>query len=138
MNDLSDNAPALGIDLPGFGSIDQARLISGDDLFIVLDDKYPISPGHALIVARRAARRFGELTPAEKARLGYWIDWCISHLQESLTPPPDGFNVGLNDGLAAGQTIPQFHVHVIPRYEGDVTDPRGGVRFVIPENAKYW
>jgi diadenosine tetraphosphate (Ap4A) HIT family hydrolase len=51
---------------------------------------------------------------------------------------PDGFNVGLNDGAAAGQTIPHVHVHIIPRWEGDVEDPRGGIRWVIPEKARYW
>ena len=50
---------------------------------------------------------------------------------------PDGFNIGLNDGLAAGQTVPHVHIHVIPRYDGDVQDPRGGVRGVIPEKAPY-
>jgi diadenosine tetraphosphate (Ap4A) HIT family hydrolase len=51
---------------------------------------------------------------------------------------PDGINVGLNDGQAAGQTVPHAHVHVIPRFIGDVADPRGGVRWIIPTKAKYW
>ncbi len=51
---------------------------------------------------------------------------------------PAGFNVGINDGPAAGQTVPHLHIHLIPRYEGDVIDPRGGVRWVIPERADYW
>lgn len=53
-------------------------------------------------------------------------------------PEPDAFNLGLNDGPAAGQTVSQLHFHVIPRYHGDVPDPRGGVRWVIPHKAKYW
>ena len=51
---------------------------------------------------------------------------------------PDGFNIGLNDGPAAGQTIAHAHIHVIPRYRGDVADPRGGIRWVLPDKAKYW
>jgi diadenosine tetraphosphate (Ap4A) HIT family hydrolase len=51
---------------------------------------------------------------------------------------PDGFNIGINDGVAAGQTVPHVHIHVIPRYYGDVPDPRGGIRWVIPDNAPYW
>ena len=51
---------------------------------------------------------------------------------------PHGYNIGINDGAAAGQTIDHLHLHVIPRYEGDVPDPRGGIRWVIPEKARYW
>jgi diadenosine tetraphosphate (Ap4A) HIT family hydrolase len=51
---------------------------------------------------------------------------------------PDGYNIGINDGPTAGQTVPHLHMHLIPRYKGDLTDPRGGVRWIIPEKAKYW
>lgn len=124
--------------MKGFGEIERERVLSEDELFIVARDKYPVSPGHSLIIVKRVVARFSELTADEKARLTHWIDWCIAHLEATLKPKPDGFNVGLNDGPAAGQTVGQLHVHIIPRYKGDVTDPRGGVRFVIPEKAKYW
>ena len=107
-------------------------------MFVVVRDKFPVSDGHSLVIPRRAVVRFSQLTPDEKARLMTWIDWCIEHLQETLRSPPDGFNVGLNDGPAAGQTVPQLHVHIIPRYHGDVADPRGGVRCVVPLKARYW
>ncbi len=59
-------------------------------------------------------------------------------LDQQLDPKPDGYNVGFNAGTAAGQTVPHMHVHVIPRYAGDMADPRGGVRHVIPEKANYF
>jgi diadenosine tetraphosphate (Ap4A) HIT family hydrolase len=124
--------------LPAFGEIEPARVLALDDLFAVVHDKFPVSPGHALIIARRSVARFQELTPAEKARLLTWIDWTQQQLTSSLKPPPDAFNFGLNDGPAAGQTITQFHFHIIPRYTGDVPDPRGGIRNVIPSKARYW
>ncbi len=118
--------------------MEAARLLALDDLFAVVSDKFPISQGHTLIIARRPVARFQDLTGAEKARLLVWVDWTQQHLASHLSPAPDGFNLGLNDGPAAGQTVPQFHFHVIPRYTSDVPDPRGGIRFVIPEKAKYW
>lgn len=121
-----------------FGTIEKDRIVADDEYFTVARDKYPVSPGHTLIIVKRPVSRFRELSPHERARLADWIDWCIDHLETTLDPVPDGFNVGLNDGPAAGQTIEQLHVHVIPRYHGDVSDPRGGVRFVIPSKAKYW
>lgn len=124
--------------MKGFGEIERERVLSEDELFIVARDKYPVSPGHSLIIVKRVVARFSELTADEKARLTRWIDWCISHLQTTLKPQPDGFNVGLNDGPAAGQTVSQLHVHVIPRYQGDVADPRGGVRWILPDKARYW
>jgi diadenosine tetraphosphate (Ap4A) HIT family hydrolase len=124
--------------LPGFGTIEPNRVLSEDELFVIISDKYPVSPGHSLIIVKRAVSRFQQLTKEEKDRLTHWIDWCITYLQETLNPHPDGFNVGLNDGPPAGQTVSQLHVHIIPRYHGDIEDPRGGVRFVIPKKAKYW
>lgn len=126
------------LELPAFGMIDPGRLMGVDELFAVVRDNFPISPGHVLIIARRPVRRFQELAPAEKTRLLYWVDWAQTELAATLSPAPDAFNFGLNDGPAAGQTMPQFHFHVIPRYNGDVPDPRGGVRWTIPGKARYW
>lgn len=126
------------LELPAFGNVEPARILALDDLFAIVSDNFPISPGHTLIIARRAVARFQELTGAEKARLLGWLDWTQQHLNSTLEPSPDAFNFGLNDGPAAGQTMPQLHFHVIPRFAGDVTDPRGGVRLVIPSKARYW
>jgi len=130
--------PARILTLPIFGEIEAARLLAVDDLFAVVSDRYPVAPGHTLIIARRPVTRFLELTGTEKARLLVWIDWTQEHLASSLSPAPDGFNLGINDGPAAGQTVLQLHFHVIPRYTGDVPDPRGGIRHVIPAKARYW
>ncbi len=130
--------PGRELTLPVFGLIEPERVLVTDELFAVVRDKFPISPGHTLIIPRRALTRFKELTAAEKTRLMEWAQWAQDELQRTLTPAPEAFNLGLNDGPAAGQTMPQFHFHVIPRYTGDVSDPRGGVRWVIPSKAKYW
>jgi diadenosine tetraphosphate (Ap4A) HIT family hydrolase len=124
--------------LPAFGLIEPERVLAVDDLFAMVCDKFPVSPGHSLIIPRRPLTRFQELTAVEKSRLLEWVDWAQARLQQTLTPAPEAFNLGVNDGKAAGQTMPQFHFHVIPRHSGDVADPRGGVRWVIPEKAKYW
>jgi diadenosine tetraphosphate (Ap4A) HIT family hydrolase len=124
--------------LPAFGLIDPERVLAKDDLFAVVSDKFPVSPGHTLIIPRRTLTRFQELNATEKARLLEWVEWAQRHLEATLVPAPEGFNLGVNDGKAAGQTLAQLHFHVIPRHGGDVPDPRGGVRWVIPGKAKYW
>jgi diadenosine tetraphosphate (Ap4A) HIT family hydrolase len=140
MTTKSSKRPDGGSDLnlPAFGQIESERVLAMDDLFAVVSDKFPVSPGHTLIIPRRALTRFQELNAAEKLRLLEWVEWAQERLQQTLTPPPEAFNLGVNDGKVAGQTMPQFHFHVIPRHTGDVADPRGGVRWVIPAKAKYW
>lgn len=135
---LRQSRPRRPIVVPVFGSIEPARIVAGDRWFLVIRDKYPLSEGHCLIIPRRAAVRFQDLRPSERGRLIDWIGWTQCYLEETLMPPPDGFNLGINDGEAAGQTKRQFHFHVIPRYRGDVADPRGGIRWIIPSKARYW
>jgi diadenosine tetraphosphate (Ap4A) HIT family hydrolase len=124
--------------LPAFGLIETERVLATDELFAVVGDKFPVSPGHTLIIPRRPLTRFRELKAVEKLRLLELVEWTQRHLEATLVPPPEGFNLGVNDGKAAGQTMAQFHFHVIPRHSGDMPDPRGGVRWVIPGKAKYW
>lgn len=123
--------------LPAFGRVEPGRVLRVDELFAVVRDKFPVTPGHTLIIPRRAVLRFAELDAAERVRLLELVEWVQGRLANEA-PAPDGFNLGVNDGPAAGQTMPQFHFHVIPRRRGDVADPRGGVRWVIPGKAKYW
>jgi diadenosine tetraphosphate (Ap4A) HIT family hydrolase len=103
---------------------------------MALWDLYPVSLGHALVVPRRHAASWTELAADEKAAVIAGVDAVRALIDERYRP--DAYNVGYNDGAAAGQTIAHFHVHVIPRYQGDVLDPRGGIRFVLPDKAAYW
>jgi ATP adenylyltransferase len=99
-------------------------------------DGFPVSPGHALIVPRRHVADWFEASPEERSELVEAIDTVRAAIRERHLP--DGFNVGMNLGEAAGQTVPHLHLHVIPRYSGDSDDPRGGVRWVLPAKAAYW
>lgn len=95
-------------------------------------DNYPISPYHMLVIPRRHVKSFFDLEQEEVACMMS----LLFDIQRILRP--EGCNVGINAGEVAGQTIDHVHMHFIPRTAGDVTDPRGGVRWVIPENADYW
>ncbi len=98
-------------------------------------DSFPVSTNHSLIVPKRHVASIFELDSAELAEL--WELVAIVRYQLIKTGA-NGVNIGVNDGIAAGQTVQHAHIHVIPRYDGDVEDPRGGVRWVIPSKAKYW
>lgn len=133
----SQNPEFSELTLPAFGVIERERVLLLDELFAVVKDKFPVTLGHTLIIPRRSVVRFAELSASERERLLELVEWVQRDLS-ALPPGPDGFNLGVNDGAAAGQTMRQFHFHVIPRRTGDVADPRGGVRWVIPDKAKYW
>ncbi len=98
-------------------------------------DKYPVNQGHILIIPKRHVSDFFETTPEEREAISALLQECKSIIDKSYSP--DGYNIGVNVGKTAGQTIFHVHVHLIPRYEGDMTDPRGGVRGVIPEKRIY-
>jgi len=98
-------------------------------------DEYPVNPGHILLIPKEHVVSFVEL-PEEQARDLFRLAVRVIEWLESKHAP-DGFNIGMNQGVAAGQTIEHLHIHVIPRYKGDVEDPTGGVRNVIPEKGPY-
>jgi len=106
------------------------------DAAIALRDAYPVSPGHTLIIPVRHTASFFDATPLERSEMLALLDRAKAQLEAEFFPL--GFNVGINDGTAAGQTVHHLHMHLIPRYHGDVPDPRGGVRWIIPEKADYW
>jgi len=102
----------------------------------VVLDGYPVSRGHTLIIPKRHVGSFFELETKEREDILSMLDEAKTRLDASYAP--DGYNIGINDGPAAGQTVPHLHIHLIPRYEGDQGDPRGGVRWIFPEKADYW
>ncbi|MFM8325936.1 MAG: HIT domain-containing protein, partial [Pirellulaceae bacterium] len=100
-------------------------------------DRFPVSPGHALVVTKRVVPTWFDATIEEQHALMELVNQVKRLLEERCSPRPDGFNVGFNCGEAAGQTVMHLHLHVIPRYHGDLPDPRGGVRHVIPDKGNY-
>jgi diadenosine tetraphosphate (Ap4A) HIT family hydrolase len=114
------------------------RLVAGNKHAAALRDGFPVSDGHTLIVPRRHVQSVFELAGEEQQDVWNLVAEVRDRLRSSLNLPPDAFNVGPNDGLDAGQTVMHAHVHVIPRYKGDMPDPRGGIRWVLPRKANYW
>ena len=111
------------------------ELIQESEYGYALYDKYPVNPGHVLVISRRHVSDYFDLEDGEKAGLWKLVEEMRSFLDDEFHP--DGFNVGFNVGKEAGQTIDHVHIHIIPRYSGDMDDPTGGVRHVIPEKGKY-
>ena len=105
-------------------------------LAAALLDRFPVSEGHTLVVPVRHEPDFSALSPDEEKAVWSLAREVIERLKGDKAP--NGFNIGVNIGEAAGQTVGHAHLHVIPRYTGDVADPRGGVRHVIPAKAAYW
>jgi len=103
--------------------------------FYIKLDKYPVNPGHMLVISKRHTAHFFSLNQLEKDALPGVIDICKGRLEETINP--DGFNIGMNCGEVAGQTVLHFHCHVIPRHKRDTADPRGGVRLCVPERGNY-
>ena len=118
-----------------FNSIPKSRILSESDDFIIIKDQFPVSPGHLLIISKREACDFFDLTETERSQLNYSILMGKSIIEKEYTP--DGYNIGMNCGKAAGQTIFHFHCHIIPRYFGDMENPRGGIRHCVEGKGNY-
>ncbi|WP_296942474.1 HIT family protein [uncultured Massilia sp.] len=119
-----------------FCALSAARIIDSNALAIAIRDGFPVSPGHTLIIPRRHVGSFFAITDEERAAMLALLDRAKHALDEEAAP--DAYNIGINDGAAAGQTVAHLHMHLIPRYAGDLPDPRGGVRWIIPGKADYW
>jgi diadenosine tetraphosphate (Ap4A) HIT family hydrolase len=111
------------------------EIVIENELAFAHYDTYPVSAGHCLLIPRRHFAEYFEATAAEKAAIWQLLDEVKPIIDQEFGP--DGYNVGVNVGTAAGQSIPHLHIHVIPRYAGDVENPQGGVRGVIPHRQKY-
>ena len=119
-----------------FCTLPPERIIDSNDLALVIRDGYPVSPGHTLVIPKRHIGSWFEITQAEQQALLDLLTKAKAILETEYKP--DGYNIGINDGPSAGQTVPHLHMHLIPRYKDDQEDPRGGMRWIIPEKAKYW
>ena len=119
-----------------FCTIQQDKIIASDPLTFTVRDTLPVSPGHTLILPKRHIASIFDATKEEVAALWHAVELARTQLLEEFSS--DGFNIGINDGVASGQTIPHLHIHLIPRYQGDMPDPRGGIRWIFPDKAVYW
>ncbi len=118
-----------------FCNIEQDRLIYEDDLIIAFWDVYPVSPGHTLLIPKRHVATWFDASEEEQIHLFHGVNRVREIIEERHSPA--GYNIGVNVGQAAGQTVFHLHLHVIPRYGGDTPDPTGGVRHVIPGRGNY-
>ena len=119
-----------------FCSLPAERVVHDRPFAFVIRDGFPVSPGHTLIIPKRHVASFFDVTDAERTDLMSLLTAARDDVDREFHPA--GYNVGINDGAAAGQTVAHLHIHLIPRYEGDRDDPRGGVRWVLPGKAAYW
>ena len=121
--------------MKSFLEIPQERIIFKNDFFFIIKDGFPVSPGHLLIISNELKLDYFELSNDEKANLTEVILKAKEIIEQEYKP--DGYNIGMNCGEAAGQTVFHFHCHVIPRYKGDMEDPRGGVRHCLEGKGRY-
>jgi diadenosine tetraphosphate (Ap4A) HIT family hydrolase len=120
---------------------DKAKILFSTRYFYAVYDSYHVTPNHMLIISKRHVESFDKLSDREQQNLNHCIKKAISHLRwecdYNVNDLDKGYNIGMNSGEAAGQTVMHFHCHVIPRQVGDVVKPRGGVRGVIPHKQQY-
>jgi diadenosine tetraphosphate (Ap4A) HIT family hydrolase len=119
-----------------FCELESSRIACGCGCAIAIRDGFPVTEGHTLVIPRRHIESIFALPPSDRAEIWEFVEEVRRMLSKELGV--SAFNIGVNDGVPAGQTIEHAHIHVIPRRRGDVADPRGGVRQVIAEKARYW
>ncbi|MBO5398510.1 MAG: HIT family protein [Clostridia bacterium] len=114
---------------------DKEKIIIENELAFATYDEFAVSKGHTLFITKRHVKDFFETTAEERQALFDLIDQVKEIVDEKYHPT--GYNIGMNCGKSAGQTVMHLHVHLIPRYDGDVENPRGGIRGVIPQKQNY-
>ena len=128
---MDNNNPCLFCDKEN----QKFKLILENDFCVARWDEFPVSKGHTLIIPKKHTTSFFDLKEEELSKMFSLIKEAKNTIQKEYNP--DGFNIGLNDGEAAGRTIHHLHIHLIPRYKGDVDNPRGGIRHIIPGKGDY-
>lgn len=118
-----------------FTNIEPDRILFKNEFFFIIKDAFPVSPGHLLIISNEVRKDFFEMTDEEKKALQTMITVAKNLIEKEYKP--DGYNIGINCGETAGQTVFHFHCHIIPRYQGDMENPRGGVRHCINGKGYY-
>jgi len=113
---------------------DKEKIAENEYAFAVYDE-YPVAEGHTLVVPKKEIKDFFELDTEEYNACFALVKQVRKMLIDVYQPK--GFNIGINNGPIAGQTIPHAHIHIIPRYEGDVENPKGGIRNIIPKKGNY-
>jgi|TARA_B110000879_G_C10921088_1_gene412137 diadenosine tetraphosphate (Ap4A) HIT family hydrolase len=118
-----------------FKNLPEDKKIHVGKHFFIIEDNYPVSPGHLLIISNKEKTDYFELSDVEQKELTHLI--CVSKIIIEQKYKPDGYNIGMNCGESAGQTVFHFHCHIIPRYLGDMDNPRGGVRHCVKGKGNY-
>lgn len=118
-----------------FCNLPEKRVELENDYAIAIFDKYPVNQGHMLIIPKRHFSNFFEVADEEIIAINHLLKESKDYLEEKYHP--DGYNIGVNIGETAGQTVMHLHIHLIPRYQGDIDDPRGGVRKLKKELVPY-
>ncbi|MCK4492501.1 MAG: HIT family protein [Methylococcales bacterium] len=119
-----------------FCHLPSERILNTTQHSLIIRDGYPIAKGHSLIIPKRHIASLFEANEVEQLDLLKTLTWAKKQLDLEFNP--DGYNIGINEGEMGGQTVMHLHIHLIPRYQGDKEDPRGGVRWIFPDKADYW
>jgi diadenosine tetraphosphate (Ap4A) HIT family hydrolase len=117
-------------------TLSESRIIDQSPLTLVFRDVFPVSPGHTLIIPKRHVESYFDLTDQEREDMTFMMMRAKNALKTELSP--HAFNIGINEGFAAGQTVTHINMHLIPRFKGDVPEPRGGIRWIFPDKAVFW